>query len=115
MRAQYGLEVEIAVDAPKAADGVIKDAVIGRGKVLLNVAWIVVIGHVDDFEATEELNAVAFVFEIERILNLQVQAGEGGKTPGLIALPDVVPVLIELRIGEPGMRVEDGNELKLVW
>jgi hypothetical protein len=37
------LEIEVAVDAPQATDGVVEESVIRRGEVLLNIARIVVI------------------------------------------------------------------------
>ena len=108
------LEVEVAVYAPEAADGVVEDAVIGRREILLNVAGIVVIGDVDDLEAAEELDAVVVEFEVEGILEFQIEAGERGKAAGFIAGANVIPVFIEPGIGEAGVDVENGNQLEFV-
>jgi hypothetical protein len=43
-----GLKVEVAVDAPKTADGIVKHPVIGRGKILLNITGIIMIRDIDD-------------------------------------------------------------------
>src|SRR3974390_910894 len=113
-RKQGSLEIEVAVDAPEAADGVVEDAVIGRGEVLLDVARVVVVGEGDDFEAAEELDAMSFELEVEGILDFQVEASEGGKTSRFVALADEVPVGADVGGGETGGGVEDGNELKFV-
>jgi hypothetical protein len=89
-------EVEVAVDAPEAADGVVKDTVVRRGEVLLDVAWIVVVGDVDDFEAAEKLDAMTAEGEIKTILEFQVEVGESREAAGFIACTEVVPVLVEL-------------------
>jgi hypothetical protein len=107
-------EVEVAVDAPETADGVVEDAVVGRGEILLDVAGIVVVGDVDDFQAAEKLDAMTAKSEIERILEFEIEARKGGKTAGFVAGADVVPVFVELGIREAGVNVEDGNELEFV-
>ena len=43
-----GSKVEVAVDAPKTADGVVKHPVIGRTKILLNITGIIMIRDIDD-------------------------------------------------------------------
>lgn len=72
------------------------------------------IGDVDDFEAAEELDPMTSEGEIERILKFQIEAGEGGKAAGLVAGADVVPVFVELGVGEAGVDVEDRDELEFV-
>src|SRR5580692_1989899 len=53
-------------------------------------------------------------FKVEGILEFQIEAGESGKATGFIARASVIPVFIELGIGEAGVDVENGNELELV-
>src|SRR5262249_11712133 len=96
--AALSLEVEVAVDTPKAADGIVEDTVVRRGQGLLNVAWIVMIGGVDDLYSPQKLDAMAAKLEIKRILDLQIEAGEGGKAPCPIARPCVVPVFVEVGV-----------------
>lgn len=81
---------------------------------MLDVAGIVVVGDVDDFQAAEELDVVATEFEVERILDFQVEPGEDGKAAGFVALADVVPIGVDVGIGETGVGVENRNELEFV-
>ncbi len=67
---------------------------------------------VGDFKATQELDAVAVEFEVEGILDFGVEAEEGGKASGFVALADILPVGADVGVGKSGMNVEDGNELK---
>ena len=90
------LKIEVAVNAPQAADGIVEDSVVRRSEVLLDITWIVMVRDVDDLYPAEKFDAVAPKFEIERILKLQVEARECGKTPRLVAPPDVVPVYVQL-------------------
>jgi len=53
-------------------------------------------------------------FEVEGILEFQIEAGKSGKTAGFIAGADVIPVFIEPGIREAGVDVENGNELEFV-
>lgn len=106
------LEVEVAVYAPEAANGIVEGAIVGRGQILLNIARLVVIEDVRDFESAQELDAVAVEFEVEWILDFGVNADEGRKSTRGVAFADVVPIHADVRVGKAGMNVDDGNELK---
>src|SRR5215467_11478211 len=92
------LKIEVAVNAPQAADGIVEDSVVRRTEVLLDIAWIVMVRDVDDLYPAEKFDAVATEFEIKWILKLQVEAREGGETARLVSPPDVVPVSGQLCI-----------------
>src|SRR5580704_54748 len=53
-------------------------------------------------------------FEVEGVLQFQIEAGKSGKAAGFIASADVIPVFIEPGIREAGVDVENGNELEFV-
>ena len=108
------LEVKVAVDAPEAPDGIVKGAIERGAEILLNVAWLKVIEDVGDLKSAQELDAVAAEFEVEGILDLGVEADEGRESTGLVALADVVPIGADVRVGEAGVNIDDGNELKFL-
>lgn len=106
------LEVEVAVDSPETADGIVEGAVVGRAQVLLDVAGLEMVEDVGDFEAAEKLDTVAVELEVEGILDFGVEANEAGKSPGFVALADVIPVDTHVGVGEARVHVENGDELK---
>ena len=59
---------------------------IRRAQILLDVARVVVVGHVD-FQAAEKLDAMAVKLEIERILYFQVETANVGKRPASLRCP----------------------------
>jgi hypothetical protein len=107
-------EVEIAIDAPEAAYGVVEGTVVRRPEILLDVARIVVISDINDLEPAEKLDAMTAEFEIEGILELDIETHERGEAAGFVSLPDVVPIGVQLGMRESGVSVEDGHKLELV-
>ena len=106
------LKVEVTVNAPETANGVVEGAVAGRAEVLLDVPRLKVVKDVGDFQSTEELDVVAVEFEVEGILDLGVDADEGGESTGFVACANVVPIDANVRIREAGVNINDGYELE---
>ena len=72
-------KVEVAVDAPETANGIVEDTVEGRSDVLLDVARIVVVGDVDDLEESVLLRyAVRCNSSWRRHSNRETRCGRRG-------------------------------------
>ena len=62
--------------------------------------------------SSEELDAVSAEFEVEGILDFGVETDEGRESPCLVPLADVVPIDADVGVGEAGVNIDDGHELK---
>jgi len=79
---------------------------------LLDVAWLKVVKDIGDLETAQELDVVSAKFEIEGILDFGVETDECRESPGLVALANVVPIDADVGVGEAGVNIYDGHELK---
>ncbi len=89
----FPLKVEITINAKKSADRVVEIPEAGRASVLLNIARVGIVQHVEHTQSSAELKAPAVELEVERILDFHIQADEGPETPRLVLPSNVVPVL----------------------
>ena len=79
---------------------------------MLDVAWLKVVKDIGDLEAAQELDVVSAKFEVEGILYFGVETDECRESPGLVALAEVVPIDADVGVGEAGVNIDDGHELK---
>src|SRR5690348_10220354 len=93
-RPSLSLKVEVTVDTKESTDRIVEIPEVGRANVLLNIAGVGIVQHVEHTQSGAELKASAVELEVERILDFHIQADEGPETSCLVLPANVVPVLV---------------------
>lgn len=105
-----GLELEnLEFEAKSPADAVVKPAKLAARDVALHVAWIEVVGDVENFDADAPFKLSAAEWDAHLLHYLHVQREEVWITSRFVSSTDVVLVFIDEREGESAAPINYGQ------